>query len=162
MVLRMPSKGISKPRKSGETSLRKWCFELSSEGRIGVNSVSGWRSIQGRRNSTCKGPEPEWKRKEGTTDILFWAGQPPGKKVKASYFSIFTATSPPLHNISISIMWQISHHWALLVAQWSRIRLRCRRCRFDPQVGKIPWERKWQPTPVFLPGKSHRERSLAG
>ena len=38
----------------------------------------------------------------------------------------------------------------------------CRRCRFDPWVGKIPWRRKWQPTPVFLPGKSHRQRSLAG
>jgi len=29
----------------------------------------------------------------------------------------------------------------------------CRRCGFDPWVGKIPWRRKWQPTPVFLPGK---------
>ena len=29
----------------------------------------------------------------------------------------------------------------------------CRRTRFDPWVGKIPWRRKWQPTPVFLPGK---------
>ena len=29
-------------------------------------------------------------------------------------------------------------------------------------VGKIPWSRKWQPTPVFLPGKSHGQRSLAG
>ena len=33
---------------------------------------------------------------------------------------------------------------------------------FDPWVGKIPWRRKWQPTPVFLPGKSHRQRSLVG
>ena len=38
----------------------------------------------------------------------------------------------------------------------------CRRCEFDPWVGKIPWRRKWQPTPVFLPGKSHGQRSLAG
>ena len=30
---------------------------------------------------------------------------------------------------------------------------RCKRHRFDPQVGKIPWRRKWQPTPVFLPEK---------
>ena len=29
-------------------------------------------------------------------------------------------------------------------------------------IGKIPWSRKWQPTPVFLPGKSHGQRSLAG
>ena len=32
---------------------------------------------------------------------------------------------------------------------------------FDLWVGKIPWSRKWQPTPVFLPGKSHEQRSLA-
>ena len=39
---------------------------------------------------------------------------------------------------------------------------KCRRCRFHPWVRKIPWERKWQPTPVFLPGKSQGERNLAG
>ena len=39
---------------------------------------------------------------------------------------------------------------------------RCKRCRFDPWVGKIHWRRKWQPTPVFLPGESHGQRSLAG
>ena len=33
---------------------------------------------------------------------------------------------------------------------------------FDPPVGKIPWRRKWQPTPVFLPGESHGQRSLVG
>ena len=34
--------------------------------------------------------------------------------------------------------------------------------KFNPWTGKIPWRRKWQPTPVFLPGKSHRQRSLGG
>ena len=38
----------------------------------------------------------------------------------------------------------------------------CRRPRFDPWVRKIPWSRKWQPTPVFLPGKFHGQRSLVG
>ena len=33
---------------------------------------------------------------------------------------------------------------------------------FDPWVRKIPWRRKWQATPVFLPGESHGQRSLAG
>ena len=33
---------------------------------------------------------------------------------------------------------------------------------FDPWIGKIPWRRKWQPTPVLLPGESHGQRSLAG
>ena len=31
---------------------------------------------------------------------------------------------------------------------------------FDPWVRKIPWRRTWQPTPVFLPGESHGQRSL--
>ena len=33
---------------------------------------------------------------------------------------------------------------------------------FNPCVGKILWRRKWQLAPVFLPGKSHGQRSLAG
>ena len=33
---------------------------------------------------------------------------------------------------------------------------------FKPWVKKIPWRRKWQPTAVFLPGKSHGQRSLVG
>ena len=38
----------------------------------------------------------------------------------------------------------------------------CRLLGFDPWVGKTPWSRKWQPTPGFLPGKSHGQGSLAG
>ena len=34
---------------------------------------------------------------------------------------------------------------------------RCRRCGFDPWVRMIPWRKKWQLTPVFLPGKSHEQ-----
>ena len=36
------------------------------------------------------------------------------------------------------------------------------RCRFDPWVGKIPWRRAWEPTPIFLLGESHGQRSLVG
>ena len=43
-----------------------------------------------------------------------------------------------------------------------RICLQCRRREFDSWVRKIPWRRKWQPTPVFLPGESHGQSSLAG
>ena len=35
-------------------------------------------------------------------------------------------------------------------------------CGFHPWIGKIPWRRAWQPTPVFLPGESHGQRSLVG
>ena len=37
-----------------------------------------------------------------------------------------------------------------------------RETRFNPWVGKIPWRRKWQPTPVFLPGEFHGQMSLVG
>ena len=40
--------------------------------------------------------------------------------------------------------------------QYRRLRV----CSFDTWVRKIPWRRTWQPTPVFLPGKSHGQRSL--
>ena len=40
--------------------------------------------------------------------------------------------------------------------------LQCRRPGFDPWVGKIPWRRKWQLTPAFLPGKFHGQRCLVG
>ena len=39
--------------------------------------------------------------------------------------------------------------------------LQCRRPRFNPRAGKISWRTKWQPTPGFLPGKSHGQGSLA-
>jgi len=43
-----------------------------------------------------------------------------------------------------------------------RFRLQCGRPGFDPWVGKIPWRRTRQPTPVLYPGELHGQRSLAG
>ena len=40
--------------------------------------------------------------------------------------------------------------------------VRRKTCQFDPWVRKILWRREWQSTPVFLPGESHGQRSLAG
>ena len=51
------------------------------------------------------------------------------------------------------------------VVQMVKNPCQCRRCKrhgFDLSVKKIPWQRKWQPAPVFLPGKSHVQRSLVG
>ena len=39
---------------------------------------------------------------------------------------------------------------------------RCWTCGFRPWVTEVPWRRKWQPPPGFLPGKSHGQRSLTG
>ena len=44
--------------------------------------------------------------------------------------------------------------------QW-RIHPQCRRSGFSPWVGEIPWRREWLPTPVFLPGESQEQRTLA-
>ena len=49
--------------------------------------------------------------------------------------------------------------WCL---RWQSVCLQCGRPGFNPWVGKIPWERKWQPTPVLLPGKSRGRRILEG
>ena len=52
---------------------------------------------------------------------------------------------------------------ASLVAQDSKeICLRCGRPWFDPWVRKIPWRRKWQSTPVFLPGEFHGQEEPGG
>ena len=48
------------------------------------------------------------------------------------------------------------------VSQQVKNRLQCRRHKFNPWVWKIPWRRKWQPTPVFLPGEFYGQRNLAG
>jgi len=59
-------------------------------------------------------------------------------------------------------------HSSILGLPWwlrfftERIGLQCWRPEFDPWVGKIPWRRACLPTPVFLPGESYRQRSLAG
>ena len=55
------------------------------------------------------------------------------------------------------------YSWVSLVASMiKKFHLQCRRPGFDPWVGKIPWRRAWQPTPVFLPGESRGQRSLVG
>ena len=67
-------------------------------------------------------------------------------------FMAFLNTCPRLTFYLLGLPWWLSGRESTC---------QCRRHRFDPWVGKIPW-RKWQPTPVFLPGKSHGQRSLAG
>ena len=56
-------------------------------------------------------------------------------------------TSLMIQKIKNKIRLQFKRHWKL---------------RFSPWVRKIPWRRAWQPTPVFLPGESQGQRSLAG
>ena len=55
-----------------------------------------------------------------------------------------------------------SREWASLVTKTVKNLPAMRRPGFSPWVGKIPWKREWLPIPVFLPGKFHGQRSLAG
>ena len=62
----------------------------------------------------------------------------------------FFTTSAPC---TVGLPWRLSGKESIC---------QCRRPRFDPWVGKISWRKAWQTTPVFLPGESHGQRSLAG
>ena len=76
---------------------------------------------------------------------------------------------------TLNIELHINKHWVFLVTLFvclffglpfhggSEVKASaciCGRPGFDPWVGMIPWRRKWQLTPVFLPGESHGLRSL--
>ena len=83
--------------------------------------------------------------------VIFWCGDsshPFGCKVLSCFDSCF-----------LSDEWLHRWHNGKDSAYQCR---RHKRCGLDPWVGKIPRRRKWQPTPVFLPAKSHRQRILAG
>ena len=58
---------------------------------------------------------------------------------------------------------RVGHNWSDLAAAAAVVySCQCRRCGFNPWVGKTSWGRKWQPTPVFLPEKSCGRRNLVG
>ena len=68
--------------------------------------------------------------------------------------------SDPNNPLNCMVLW-----WRLGLSWWRSDKestCQCRRCGFDPWFRKIPWRRKWQPTPVFLPGEFQGQKSLAG
>ena len=75
----------------------------------------------------------------------------------------FNPTSP-----IIILLYPFYRQWLPRWLSGERIYLQCRRRRrhrrpeLDAWIRKIPWRRKWHPTPVFLPGKPHGQRSLLG
>ena len=77
-------------------------------------------------------------------------------------YSLLPSPPPALRTMDVDYI-DIRISGASLVAQTvKRIYQQFRRHRFDPWVGKIPWRREWLSTPIFLPGKSHGQRSLVG
>ena len=87
-----------------------------------------------------------------------------------------------MYNVYIKIHWSVLHFewvftraWFYDIVYWSlwitglprwltgkESACQCKRCGFNPWVRKGPCRRKWKPTPVSLPGKSHGQRRLAG
>ena len=62
----------------------------------------------------------------------------------------------------MTIIWQKKKKWASLMAQTVQGLAAMQETRVRHQGQDDPWRRKWQPTPVFLPGESHGQRSLVG
>ena len=62
----------------------------------------------------------------------------------------------------LPVLLRYSWHMASLVAQSIKSLPAMRETRVHSRGGKIPWRRKWHPTPVFLHGESHGQRSLVG
>ena len=58
------------------------------------------------------------------------------------------------------VHWGFLGNLAAMRENW--VRLQFERPGFNPWAGKIPWRRAWQPTPVFMPGKSHGQKNLVG
>ena len=80
------------------------------------------------------------------------------------FCSLLALVSVPIRGLHVLRASYLSMHacWMSLLPQWQRIHLPSRRQGFDPWVEKIPWRRKGQLTPAFLPGKSHGQRTQAG
>ena len=68
------------------------------------------------------------------------------------------------YNLSFSFFCTIEMWltWASRVGQVVKNLPAVQKTQFDPWFGKIPWRRKWPPTPVFLPGELHGQRNLGG
>ena len=66
------------------------------------------------------------------------------------------------YSIYLYILWHTGFLGGSVVNECACQCRRHKRLGSDPWLGKIPWRKKWQPTPVLLPGKSHGWRSLVG
>ena len=113
---------------------------------------------------------------------VLWPSQRTGRTANLEPFSFFKALkfcSPPLHWFPRSASCDYHHGWKV----WRMVVKACKNLnpeiiipseqtktniiwyhlgRFNPWVEKIFWRREWQPTPVFLAGESHGQRSLVG
>ena len=93
--------------------------------------------------------------------------QPPQRPAVKNCENTTTLSSPTPSSQPIQLRFLLIWHFLSVPGDVSgkEPACQCRRHKrhgFDPWIRKIPWRRAWQPTPAFLPGESHRRRSLAG
>ena len=102
-------------------------------------------------------------REEQKNDRIDLANRPKGVPRTLEFWShhwkFFYIIKVFIYIFYINYFYKVGFPWCLNGKQSA---CQCRRHRFDPWVEEIPWRRKWQHTPVFLPGKYHGQRSLVG
>ena len=133
------------------------------------NHVTPELSLQSRDTGA---PEKQWDAV--WTLITFLKCMRPVAEHRASLVSLVSLSdllglSRLSDTFANSHAWNLRKKYPLILRQLGfpggsvvRICLQRRRCRFNRWVGKIPWSRKWQPSPVFLTEKPHEQKSLGG
>ena len=81
-----------------------------------------------------------------------------GRGKEQTTFDYSFGSSLSQKNKRLFIDWNVTIENAFIII----LNKKCRRCGFNPWLGKIPLSRKWQPAPVFLPKKFLGQRSLVG
>ena len=153
----------------------------SNPGFLNRRQILYWLSYQGR--------EVKWSESRSVVSDslrphgLYSPWNSPGQNTGVGSLSLLQGIFPTLGSNpgllhSGQILYQLSHqesHYGLKrlssrsskkASQVAQVKESIchvhRRCELDPWVRKIPWRRKWQHTPVFLPGKSLGQRGLMG
>ena len=115
-----------------------------------------------RVNFSIRGSDPHYPHWQANFLPLSCQGNPSigNTAVKKQTKNEISFSRQTVHVI-ISKLCQCDFQVVLIVKNLP-VKVEDRRHGFDPWVGKNPWRRKWQPTPIFLPGKFHGQRSLVG
>ena len=90
---------------------------------------------------------------------------PPGSCVHGVFQARVLEWGAIAFSVWVVSVWEMPYRECTGLPWWlggKEFTCQCRRCRFNPWVGKIPWRRKWQPTPVFLSVEAYGQRSLGG
>ena len=115
-----------------------------------------WAALK-ERSGARKDRNSSWQKRKG--HVTFGGERPTAQREVLAINS--PVSFPPSKSLTVVLASEVLCHYRRF-SERLYFCLQCGRPGFDPWVRKIPWRRKWQPTPVFLPGESHGRRSLMG